>query len=137
MVNPLEEMINNGIKDILDKAKLDKNYLKETFNDTWIELVFNTLIRGKKATETKDFLKVDEIAKIYSFLDENTKIKLEPLELLIVQYVKQKDLVAAHHLDVIAFQQLQDAARPFGCGGIRIERFTTEQVFSSEHMRGG
>ena len=74
-------MINNGIKDILDKAKVDKNYLKETFNDTWIELVFNTLIRGKKATETKDFLKVNEIAKIYSLLDENTK--LEPLELLI------------------------------------------------------
>lgn len=92
MVNPIEEMINNGIKDILDKAKVDKNYLKETFNDTWIELVFNTLIRGKKATETKDFLKVNEIAKIYSLLDENTK--LEPLELLIVQYVKQKEIDA-------------------------------------------
>ena len=91
MVNPLEEMINNGIKDILDKAKVDKNYLKETFNDTWIELVFNTLIRGKKATETKDFLN-NEIAKIYSLLDENTK--LEPLELLIVQYVKQKEIEA-------------------------------------------
>ena len=92
MVNPIEEMINNSIKDILDKAKVDKNYLKETFNDTWIELVFNTLIRGKKATETKDFLKVNEIAKIYSLLDENTK--LEPLELLIVQYVKQKEIDA-------------------------------------------
>ena len=92
MVNPLEEMINNSIKDILDKAKVDKNYLKETFNDTWIELVFNTFIRGKKATETKDFLKVNEIAKIYSLLDENTK--LEPLELLIVQYVKQKEIEA-------------------------------------------
>ena len=92
MVNPIEEMINNSIKDILDKAKVDKNYLKETFNDTWIELVFNTLIRGKKATETKDFLKVNEIAKIYSLLDENTK--LEPLELLIVQYVKQKEIEA-------------------------------------------
>lgn len=94
MVNPLEEMINNSLKAILDKAKVDKNYLKETFNDTWIELVYNTLIRGKKATETKDFLKVDEIAKIYSFLDENNKIKLEPLELLIVQYVKQKEIDA-------------------------------------------
>ena len=92
MVNPLEEMINNSIKAVLDKAKVDKNYLKETFNDTWIELVFNTLIRGKKATETKDFLKVNEIAKIYSLLDENTK--LEPLELLIVQYVKQKEIDA-------------------------------------------
>jgi len=92
MVNPIEEMINNSIKDILDKAKVDKNYLKENFNDTWIELVFNTLIRGKKATETKDFLKVNEIAKIYSLLDENTK--LEPLELLIVQYVKQKEIDA-------------------------------------------
>lgn len=92
MVNPIEEMINNSIKDILDKAKADKNYLKKTFNDTWIELVFNTLIRGKKATETKDFLKVNEIAKIYSLLDENTK--LEPLELLIVKYVKQKEIDA-------------------------------------------
>ena len=92
MVNPIEEMINNSIKDILDKAKADKNYLKKTFNDTWIELVFNTLIRGKKATETKDFLKVNEIAKIYSLLDENTK--LEPLELLIVKYVKQKEIEA-------------------------------------------
>lgn len=92
MTNPLEEIINNSLKAIIDKAKVDKNYLKETFNDTWVELVYNKLIRGK--TETKDFLKVDEIAKIYSFLDENTKSKLNPLELLIVEYAKQKEIEA-------------------------------------------
>ena len=94
MAEQLKEMVDNSLKAIIDKAKVDKNFLKETFNDTWIELAYNTLIRGKKATETKDFIKVDEIAKIYSFLDENTKIKLEPLELLIVQYVKQKEIDA-------------------------------------------